>query len=53
VEWFERAVADGSLHGGHASPGHLMLVLPGPLADDLRHRPGFQRLRARVGLPTR
>jgi serine/threonine-protein kinase len=53
VECFERAVVDRSLHAGHASPGHLWLVLPGPLADDLRRHPGFRRLRARLGRPVR
>jgi DNA-binding SARP family transcriptional activator len=51
LAWFERAVGDGSLQAGHSSPGHLMLVLPGPLADDLRHHPGIGRLRERLGLP--
>ncbi len=51
--WFERAVVDGSLQAGPSSPGHLMLVLPGPLSDDLRDHPGFGRLRERLGLPRR
>lgn len=51
VAWFERAVADGSLHA--ISPGNHLLMLPGPLADDLRRHPRFPHLRERLGLPTR
>jgi tetratricopeptide (TPR) repeat protein len=53
VAWFERAIEDRSLQGGPGTPGHLMLVLPGPLSDDLRRHPGFTRLRARLGLRER
>jgi tetratricopeptide (TPR) repeat protein len=48
VEWFGRALADRSLHGSPGSPAHLMLVLPGPLSDDLRSHAGFKRLSERL-----
>ena len=50
LAWFERALGDGSLHGGPSSPG-LMLVVPGPLAADLYRHVRFERLRERIRLP--
>jgi tetratricopeptide (TPR) repeat protein len=50
LAWFERAIADHSLHGGPSSPG-LMLVLPGPLSADVQGHRGFEPLRERLGLP--
>lgn len=49
VIWLDRSVADRSLAGGGSNPAYLMLV--GPLFEDLRHRPEFERLRTRMGIP--
>jgi Flp pilus assembly protein TadD len=46
LDWFERGIADHSLDIGGAA---LWLVLPGPVADDLRGRPRFEHLLARLG----
>jgi tetratricopeptide (TPR) repeat protein len=49
LSWFERAIADGSLHGGPSSPG-LLLVVPGPLAADLSRHAGSAQLHERIGV---
>jgi tetratricopeptide (TPR) repeat protein len=49
LSWFERAIEDGSLHGGPSSPG-LLLVVPGPLASDLYLHGGSAQLHERIGV---
>nr|MBA3969599.1 tetratricopeptide repeat protein [Gemmatimonadota bacterium] len=49
--WLERSIADRSLIGSPGHPGHLLIM--GPLFDDLRRDPRFERLRERLGLQKR
>ncbi|HEU5173987.1 MAG TPA: BTAD domain-containing putative transcriptional regulator [Gemmatimonadaceae bacterium] len=48
LRWLDRAVTDGSFNG--TTPGHHLIMLPGPLSDGLHRHPGFARLRQRLGL---
>jgi TolB-like protein/Flp pilus assembly protein TadD len=49
--WLDRSIADGSRSG---VPGlTLMLIIMGPLFEDLRHDPRFERVRNRLGLQMR
>lgn len=49
--WFDRAVTDHSLDGSPGDPAQLMIL--GPLFDELRRDPRFERLRERMRLPAR
>lgn len=46
--WLDRSITDRSLVGAGSNPAHLMLV--GPLFEDLRRRPEFERVRSRLGI---
>lgn len=48
--WLDRAIEDRSLTGG---PGRADLMMVGPLLEDLRRDPRFERLRERLGLQNR
>jgi tetratricopeptide (TPR) repeat protein len=51
VTWLERAITDGSLTGLASNPAHLMIM--GPLLEDVRRHPGFERVRGRLGVQKR
>jgi tetratricopeptide (TPR) repeat protein len=46
--WLERSIADHSISPSPTSPGLLVI---GPLFDEVRRAPCFDRLRARLSLP--
>jgi tetratricopeptide (TPR) repeat protein len=48
MTWLDRSISDRSLVATGTNPAHVMLM--GPLLEDLRRHPGFERLRPRLGL---
>jgi hypothetical protein len=51
IDWLERGIADRSLIAGPGLPTTVAIM--GPLFEDLRRQPRFERLRSRMGLQKR